>query len=189
MKKSLQNKLTVEFSSLFRNDDKPYFACGNGWFDLLRRLFTQLISMKVPADYKIITVKEKHAGLNVWGYSDLEPEQSTWIRDVISEFELESYSICEQCGSMDGIQFFTYKGCEKVACYPCREKIKLGWQPDDATHPDQNAVKTMMTQLMDKFNEASKLFPEGTNFKVILRTEPKKSYIIVKTPDGQVCGF
>ena len=190
MKKELQDKLIAEFPSLLHGDIKPNFECGDGWEDLLRRLFARLTETKLPIDYKISYAKQKYASLDVWGFSDLEPKSSYWIRDIISEFEQESYTICEQCGSTHGVEFFVHNGWEQVGCYLCREKIKSGWNCEDEPHQNQDDVMLMMKSLTDKFNdEIASKFPEGTTVKVILRTLPKKSYIVVKTPDGKVCGF
>lgn len=189
MKKELQDKLINEFPSLFHENIKPNFECGDGWEDLLRRLFKRLTESNIPADYKISYAKQKYSTLDVWGFSELEPNSHVHIRDIISEFEQESYSICEQCGSTHNVEFFVHDGWEQVGCYICREKIKLGWNKEDASHQNADDVASMMNSLTDKFNEEIAKFPEGTTVKVILRTLPKKSYIIVKTPDGKVCGF
>lgn len=188
MKDELRNKLTDKYPSLFREADKPHFDCGDGWYDLLDRLFARLTETKLPTDYKIVTVKEKYAGLNVWGYSDLEPEESWWVRDIIGEFEQESYSTCEQCGSTTGVQFYSHEGWDQVGCYPCRQKVKSGWRAGDPPHEHQQHAESMLGRFITKFDEeVASVFPEGTTVKIVLHTNSEKSCIVVKTPDGKVC--
>ncbi len=192
MKKELQDKLTLEFPNLFRDGNKYNFQCGDGWFDLLRRLFIRLTEINLPMGYKIVSVKQKYAALNVWGHSDLEPdpEKSQLVHDVISEFEQESFLICEQCGTTRGIRLFIHEGWESVGCRLCRVKIKAGWSSSDKPHPKQEAVESMMNRMVDKFKEEiDSTFPEGAGVKIVLSTQSNKSNIIVKTPDGKVCGI
>lgn len=190
MKDEDRDKLVAEFPHLFRQPDPPHFECRVGWSDLLRELFQRLTDTKLPADYKIVSVKEKYGGLNVWGYSDLEPDTSWWVRDIIAEYEQRSYGVCERCGSTSGVQFYVHDGWDQVGCYPCRTKVKQGWDENDEPSEHQDALEAIMGRLTDKLNEeVGNHFPEGTSVKIILRNYPRRSHAIVKTPDGRVCGF
>lgn len=70
-----------------------------GWIPLVLRLNESLASM-LP-DYTIGQVKEKFAGLRYyiaeWGVGDDDPRIEL-ARELISEAEAESYTICQVCG-------------------------------------------------------------------------------------------
>lgn len=190
MKKELRDKLVAAFPGLFRDGHQICFECGSGWYGLLHKLFTRLTEANIPADFKIVTVKQKYARLNVWGYSDLEPKTSWWVNELIREYEDESWNVCEHCGSTKNVRTFEHQGWEQTGCRPCREKVMNGWEEGDSESEYTGAVEAMFGRLQDKLNkEVGNLFPPGTKVKMILRNHPGNSTIVVKTPDGQVVGL
>lgn len=68
-----------------------FFACGSGWYPLIKELIEDLISM--GWDKKICQVKEKFGGLRFYVNSGTDE-----IHDRISKAEKDSYTICERTG-------------------------------------------------------------------------------------------
>ena len=74
------------------NDTNPFmFGVGEGWFELLKNLIDELISLGWNRD--MIQSKEKFGGLNFY-IKEPTPEMS----EVIITYERLSYEICEVCG-------------------------------------------------------------------------------------------
>jgi hypothetical protein len=67
------------------------FGVGEGWFELLKNLIDELISL--GWDRHMIQSKEKFGGLNFY---IKEPSQE--MREVILTYEQISYTVCEDCG-------------------------------------------------------------------------------------------
>jgi len=74
------------------NDTNPnMFGVGEGWFQLLKNLIDELLSL--GWDRHMITSKEKFGGLN-FHIKNLTKE----MYDIILIYEKLSYGICEECG-------------------------------------------------------------------------------------------
>jgi hypothetical protein len=74
------------------NDTNPsIFGVGEGWFQLLKNLIDELISLGWNRD--MIQSKEKFGGLNFY-IKEPTPE----MREVILTYEQMSYTVCEDCG-------------------------------------------------------------------------------------------
>lgn len=71
------------------------FGVGEGWFELLKNLIDELISL--GWDRHMIQSKEKFGGLNFY---IKEPSQE--MREVILTYEQISYTVCEDCGEEGG---------------------------------------------------------------------------------------
>jgi hypothetical protein len=77
------------------------FECGEGWTDILDRLFSDLVTV-LPVDgaFAIVQVKEKFGGLRV--YHRTEPTLPTTTRwavyRLIALAEVRSFHTCERCG-------------------------------------------------------------------------------------------
>ncbi len=76
------------------------FACGDGWFDLIYQLCTDITAeLDKPENegiaerFIVLQVKEKFAGLRFYVGSATEA-----IFDLIHKAEADSYEICERCG-------------------------------------------------------------------------------------------
>ena len=68
-----------------------FFACGSGWYPLIKELIEDLIAL--GWDKKICQVKEKFGGLRFYINSG-----SDEMHERISKAENDSYEICEQTG-------------------------------------------------------------------------------------------
>ena len=73
------------------NTNPSCFGVGEGWFELLKNLIDELISLGWSKH--IYLSKEKFGGLNFY-IQDPTPE----MREVIITYERLSYEICEVCG-------------------------------------------------------------------------------------------
>ena len=74
------------------NDTNPFmFGVGEGWFELLKNLIDELISLGWDRD--MIQSKEKFGGLNFY-----IKEPTTEMSAIILAYEQMSYSVCEDCG-------------------------------------------------------------------------------------------
>lgn len=94
-------------------DDKNFcgFDCGNGWKKLLDNIFKVL----GETDCKVQQVKEKFGGLRF--YVDKETPA---LGDVIKIAEMESYKVCEICGSKKNVT--TEGSWLKTLCSDCKFK-------------------------------------------------------------------
>jgi len=72
------------------------FSCGDGWYDLIYKLSTDLVA--IDPNLKATQVKEKFGGLRFYteGYDRN-------VQIVISRAEEESYKTCEECGSTEDV--------------------------------------------------------------------------------------
>ncbi len=74
------------------------FGVKQGWFEILRDLFNELIEL--GWDKHLYYIKEKFGGLRVaLGKDNLDslPEGTT---QIITKYENLSYTICEECGDI-----------------------------------------------------------------------------------------
>jgi hypothetical protein len=93
------------------------FECGDGWFDLIKRLSERLkeISDRTGDDIQAVQVKEKYGTLRFYieGGGD-EAYQA------ILEAEEESYRTCEQCGKPG--RMTETGGWYRAICEECETK-------------------------------------------------------------------
>lgn len=79
------------------------FECGDGWFDLIYNLSKDIVN--ISKDIQAVQVKEKFGGLRFyWTGTNTTDEQNTKIDELVEKAEMESYKICEKCGSKDGVK-------------------------------------------------------------------------------------
>ena len=97
-----------KYPTLFADNGFCGFECGNGWKDILDRLFA-----KIKDDTKVVQVKEKWGLLRV--YVDTATNETY---NAIDEAERESAKTCEECGSTEGVT--TAGGWLKTLCQKCR---------------------------------------------------------------------
>ena len=71
--------------------DAYVFGVGEGWFELLKNLIDELISLGWGRH--MIQSKEKFGGLNFY-----IKEPTTEMSEIILAYEQMSYTICERCG-------------------------------------------------------------------------------------------
>lgn len=77
------------------------FECGEGWTDILDRLFIDLVTvLPVDAAFAILQVKEKFGGLRVNHRAEPAlPTKTLWAIDrLIAIAEARSFHTCESCG-------------------------------------------------------------------------------------------
>jgi hypothetical protein len=87
------------------------FSCGPGWKELIENIF----KIMKDTDCKVEQVKEKFGGLRF--YTDHETPA---VSDLIKIAELESYKVCEECGTRKFVK--TEGGWLKTLCKFCRDK-------------------------------------------------------------------
>ncbi len=120
MKPELEDKLCKEFPTFFRRE-RPIteslmafgFECGNGWFDILHSLCTDIknILEKNHTDgFEVVQIKEKYGGLRFYVTGAYE---EIWKR--IDRVEEESFKICDVCGKPGKLRGcgWLYTSCEE----------------------------------------------------------------------------
>lgn len=121
MKEELQIQLQKEFPSFFVDLwGDMRITCmawgvdvGDGWFNLIHKLCTDIKALNPPESFKWEQIKEKFGGLRAYcsGATDK-------IYDLIDAAEKESYTICEECGTKENVT--TSGGWLKTLCEKCR---------------------------------------------------------------------
>jgi hypothetical protein len=124
MDKNLELQLVKEFPQLFTDYySSPIHSnmcfgceCGNGWYDLLHELCRKIMLYNPPQDLKFTQVKEKYGLLVVYVNS-----YPMWLESLVEWAEIESASICEECGSTENAET---RGNHwlKTLCLKCHEK-------------------------------------------------------------------
>jgi hypothetical protein len=95
------------------------FECGDGWFDILKQLMTDLITLTkcegMYDDFQVTQVKEKYGTLRFYtSYG------SSIVWAVISSAENRSGQTCEICGDYGRIRSRGY--WYRTLCIDCAEK-------------------------------------------------------------------
>jgi hypothetical protein len=117
-----------KFPVLFPNGEPICgFSCGEGWFGILDKLFTDLIQL-IGSDpenaFVIDQVKEKFGSLRCYP-SPINDSIYKKAYALITKAESESSSICEDCG-MPGKKNITKWGFIYTRCEPCKvEFLKI----------------------------------------------------------------
>ena len=75
------------------------FDCGDGWFNLIKKLCEKLMALDLEG-FRVVQVKKKFSGLRF--YVDFAPgidgDKIETVSLLIEEAEEESYDICDICG-------------------------------------------------------------------------------------------
>lgn len=101
-------------NSFFENRFAKYgMECGDGWFDLIKDLFENLLALNIP-DLEIWVVKEKCGELSI----NVGVVNSDAIR-LIREAEKKSVTICELCGKAGMLK--KNKMISQTRCDKCRK--------------------------------------------------------------------
>ena len=110
MNKQNTKYLYGKYPEIFRDHSKSMrktcmcwgFECGNGWFNLINKLCSDLTLLMDKYKIKIIAdqVKEKFGGLRFYIHIDGDTHQSVYnkVDELIKEAEEKSFKICEICG-------------------------------------------------------------------------------------------
>jgi hypothetical protein len=82
---------------------------GEGWHQILTDLDSDFVRIMGPRDHakiKILQIKEKFGGLRVYPdfVGDVGGETRQAIYGVICDAEEKSYTVCEACGSVAGVE-------------------------------------------------------------------------------------
>ena len=95
----------------FSKHYKDYFPVGEGWRPLVTKLVEDII--EIAPKTEITQIKEKFGGLRFYinGGAD-------GVFDLIDKAEHESYKICEECGTKEGVT--TEGGWILSLCPACR---------------------------------------------------------------------
>lgn len=102
-------KLDEKFQYLFEEiDDRwPIKMFGaevqDGWKNLLDGLFVKLITLDPMRTVRVLQIKEKFGGLRFYVHG-----ANKQVHDLISEYESESYKICEECGEPGALRIDGY---------------------------------------------------------------------------------
>ena len=103
-------------------------SCGDGWFWLIDNLCKVICSScsNVPYILNVVQIKQKCSGLRF--YFDIENPAHIVDIDVSEIYgmirlaEHLSFSICEECGSIENIEQ-TKSGFTQTLCLKCRTKL------------------------------------------------------------------
>jgi hypothetical protein len=108
----LAQQLTQTFPRLLAHGDTVYpFRCGDGWYQLLNDLASQLVALEPPeADVHVNQVKETFGGLRFYTRSVLSAVSQQCIEDA----EAQSFTICESCGAPGTLQ--SREGWLRTSC-------------------------------------------------------------------------
>ena len=109
MKKENTEKLWDKYPEIFEGRNHPITQslipfgceCGDGWFDLIDNLCSDINKIIEGTDTKVIAqqVKEKFGGLRFYCYiKNSTDELADKIWERVEKGESDSYKICERCG-------------------------------------------------------------------------------------------
>lgn len=116
-------KLKTEFK-LFKLLPEKEFCIEDGWFDIIYEMFKKLDELcKVIPEEKypyVMCLKQKFGGLRCYldDYNkELDKELMTKLYDIVMEYEVKSYKLCETCGQPGKLMIsshnWIYMACEK----------------------------------------------------------------------------
>ena len=95
-----------------------WIECGRGWYPLLIETDQKLAAL--DPDYEVHQVKEKFGGLRYYHQFVTEGADYTKGWEIESEAENKSFTICEVCGTTEGV---TVEGSWVTSrCASCRTK-------------------------------------------------------------------
>jgi hypothetical protein len=130
MNKENTEKLFTTYPKLFPKDKTLQeslmafgFECGNGWFDLINKLCSDIQTyvdnhLELEFQPEVLQVKEKYGGLRF--YITVGDGQ---IHHMISEAEKASYNTCEVCGTTPAKEIVE-SGWISVRCKKCAKDGK-----------------------------------------------------------------
>ena len=155
--------------------------CGEGWYDLLDQLCTDIEKELIKANddkeeypFQINQIKEKLGGLRFYISSGNDK-----IYDMISAAEKKSYTICEECGK-EG-KLYEIRGwlstlCKESAIPRLKEWKDLTIESIDRTQKEIIKLKNKTNKTKEEtieFNEAMEWFDIGTETLVKINKDLK----------------
>lgn len=119
MNKENEEYLFNRFSFFDRNSHSMNygFTHGDGWFDLVNNLCLDIeahLEEKQIKNFEVVQVKEKFGGLRFY----FEGGDNV-IRDMVMLAELESFHICEECGSRENVKEVEHMMWVRSLCPKC----------------------------------------------------------------------
>lgn len=88
-------QIREEFPQFFKANQE--ISCGNGWYNILRKLCQNIRDQEV--EFKFLQIKEKFAALRI----HYECSHYDKIKGLVSGAEEESLKVCENCGSRESV--------------------------------------------------------------------------------------
>jgi len=127
MNKENTERLVKEFPQIFIDRDKPPtqslmcfgLECGDGWFELIRNLCSDIMKSKPHPEFRAIQIKEKFGGLRFY----IEGGANDKIWNLIDKAEQDSYKTCEECGIKENVT--SEGGWVTTRCPDCRRLLNL----------------------------------------------------------------
>lgn len=151
MRKELDDKLCQDFPLLYADRNKSMqetcmcwgFACGEGWYDIIRNLSAALenIIATLPEDNRprAAQVKEKFGGLRFY----MDGKATEEIRNLVRAAEALSFETCENCGEPGTLR--THRSWLLTLCDTCNqardEKIKKEYEEYILKQEERKAKK------------------------------------------------
>ena len=128
MKVELENKLFKKYPKIFRQKSLSMnetcmcwgISTGDGWYWLIDNLcdtIQRYIDANKQEQVEAIQVKEKYGGLRFY-----LNQESDMIHGMVWIAESMSYTICEDCGSTDGVT--QTEGWISILCKKCIKKTQ-----------------------------------------------------------------
>lgn len=126
MSPELEANLVNKYPTLFKDINRPPTeslicfgcSCGDGWYDLLDRTFKKIIDNDPAREIVLMQVKEKFGELRIYLYCPTGIQSK--IYEILGKAELESRTICENCGSIENIK--SNGSWIKYLCKDCIER-------------------------------------------------------------------
>ena len=91
------------------------FECGDGWFDLIKKLCEKLNALNLK-NFRVIQVKEKFGGLRFY-IGPVKTKKADKVFRLIDKATEKSYRTCEACGRPGKPN---KEGWIKTLCNNCR---------------------------------------------------------------------
>lgn len=111
MNPELTERLYAEFPELFRGRHLPItknlmgygFECGDGWYDLIRRLAANIAAYATRTGLNPLAMQVKQE-LGLLRFS--VDQADVFIHALCAVAEQESGAICEQCGALGKLRYY-----------------------------------------------------------------------------------
>lgn len=112
---------------IYKGSDNPQqslicfgFQCDDGWFNLIKELVEKLKIIDIDKEIRVFQIKSKYAGLRFYIDHGINK-----IQNLISEYEIKSESVCEECGKDSKVRnsgYWLYTLCDK--CWDDKKLIE-----------------------------------------------------------------
>lgn len=108
---------------------------GEGWWPIVDALEADL-NLRLGGNWSLVQIKEKFGGLRYWPtfITDNQPERDPiWQR--IYEAEAESFHVCEQCGTREGVTTESIRGWLLTLCP--QHRAERASSPEEVSEPER----------------------------------------------------